>query len=255
MLKRSQCSENAKAQRSMGNCFSPGLTDDIPLAKLLDPDFKLESHNGFTSKSEAKSGLENQYSHVFASYDDDIEVQSSSGSEHDPESESDGESNAEMTDNTRPEPNESNTIPVYKLLDITVEDDIEDLDLQSPQLSVNVVVEQLLKDAKEHQAFHPWYQLEAVKAYLKLCIKFNHNPKILNPWTRASLAVAKLVGKGPYFAKKIQHLAIYIDQFYTLPPMESGKHHAHPLLLNDEHIMKAVCHYLTVIPLGDVSIN
>ncbi|KAG6855293.1 hypothetical protein H0H87_005366, partial [Tephrocybe sp. NHM501043] len=230
--------------------------------------FKLESHDGFTSKSEAKSGLENQYSHVFAPYDDNIEVQSSSGSEDDPESESDEESDAEMTDNTRsvllfltwiteietsnePEPNEPNTIPVHKLLDITVEDDIEDLDLQSPWLSVNVVVEQLLKDAKQHQAFHPWYQLEAVKAYLKLCIKFDHNPKILKPWNRASLAVAKSVGKGPYFAKKIRHLAIYIDLFHTLPPMGSGKHHAHPLLLNDEHIIKAVCHYLTVIPLGD----
>ena len=34
--------------------------------------------------------------------------------------------------------------------------------------------------------------------------------------------------------------------------MGSGKHHAHPSLLNDERVKQAVRHYLTVVPLGEV---
>jgi hypothetical protein len=77
-------------------------------------------------------------------------------------------------------------------------------------------------------------------------------PTIKNPSTRASEAIATSVGKGPYFAKKIQHLTVYIRQFHTLPPTGSGKHHAHPSLLNDERVAQAVRRYLTVVAIGEV---
>jgi hypothetical protein len=69
---------------------------------------------------------------------------------------------------------------------------------------------------------------------------------------RASHAVAISIGKGPYFARKVRMLHNYVEKFHTLPPMSAGKHHAHPSLLNNEHIAQAVRRYLTVLANGEV---
>ena len=84
--------------------------------------------------------------------------------------------------------------------------------------------------------------------------KYSCNPKIRNPRTRASQAITKGVGRGPYFAKQIWHLTLYIERFQTLPPPNADKHQAHPLLLNNERVLHAVHCYLTVIAVGKVSI-
>ena len=70
---------------------------------------------------------------------------------------------------------------------------------------------------------------------------------------RASLAVAKSIGKGPYFAHKIRTLTKYIGQFQTLPPTTIGNHNAHPSLLNNERMAQAVQRYLTVLADGEVN--
>ena len=70
---------------------------------------------------------------------------------------------------------------------------------------------------------------------------------------QAGLTVAKSVGKGPYFAHKVQSLVTYIKRFQCLPPNNVGKHHVHPSLLNDEQIYQAVHQYLAVQPVGEVS--
>jgi len=69
---------------------------------------------------------------------------------------------------------------------------------------------------------------------------------------QGSLAVAKSVGKGPYFAKKICHLVMYIGHFHTLLPARSGKLHAHLYFLNNEQIFQAVHYYLTVQEIREV---
>ena len=119
--------------------------------------------------------------------------------------------------------------------------------------TVGTIVMNLIKDAKCHKSFAALFKLQAVKYYLELLLKYSQNAKINNPRTRASLAVAKSVGKGPYFARKIRHLKLYIEHFRTLPPTSSGKHVGHPSLLNDERVAHAVRRYLTAVPLGDVS--
>ena len=58
--------------------------------------------------------------------------------------------------------------------------------------------------------------------------------------------------KGPYFAHKVRMLHNYVENFCTLPPMNAGKHHAHPSLLNNEHIAQVVRCYLTVLADGEV---
>lgn len=126
----------------------------------------------------------------------------------------------------------------------------DELDDSSP--SVGEIVNKLLKSARRHKSFIALYKLQAVKNYLELTLKYLRNPRVKNPRTRASLAIATAVGKGPYFARKIRHLALYIKKFHTLPPTNSGKHHAHPSLLNNERVAQAVRRYLTVVANGEV---
>ena len=78
-------------------------------------------------------------------------------------------------------------------------------------------------------------------------------PNIRDPVTQAGLTVAKSVGKGPYFAHKVQSLVIYVKQFQCLPPNNAGKHHVCPSLLNNEQIYQAIHQYLAVQPVGKVS--
>lgn len=120
------------------------------------------------------------------------------------------------------------------------------------RLSCPKIVDSLIKDAQKHGRYSTLLKLQSVKNFLELCDKYRRNPKVKNPRERASLAVAKGVGKGPYFAKSLRRLSIYIERYGTLPPTGSGRHHAHPSLLNDERILQAVRRYLNVIKLGEV---
>ncbi|KAI0092204.1 hypothetical protein BDY19DRAFT_928836 [Irpex rosettiformis] len=79
------------------------------------------------------------------------------------------------------------------------------------------------------------------------------NPRIKNPAQRASISIARSVGKGPYFARQLRHLRLYVYRFGTLPPNRSGKHHAHPSLLDNEHISIAVRRYLTILADGEIT--
>jgi len=83
----------------------------------------------------------------------------------------------------------------------------------------------------------------------------DHFHSILNiktPSPTASLGVAKSLGKGPYFAKKIHYPTMYIKHFHTLLPARSGKNHTHPSLLNNEQVSQAVHHYLTMQEISEV---
>jgi len=117
---------------------------------------------------------------------------------------------------------------------------------------IDTTVTELINDAKKHQSFGALFKLHAVWNYLELLECYHCILNIKNPATRLSLAVAKSVGKGPYFVKKICCLVIYINWFCTLPPPRSGKHHEHPSLLNNEQISQAVHRYLTVQEIGEV---
>ncbi|KAG6885412.1 hypothetical protein C0995_009294 [Termitomyces sp. Mi166 len=148
---------------------------------------------------------------------------------------------------------EVDEIPVEELLDITVDDEF-DSETSRAQPRIEGLVEQLLKDAKQHKSYGAVFKLQAVKNYFGLCKKFSANPKIKNPQTQAAFAVAKGVGKGAYFARQVAHLIRYMEHFHVLPSLGSGKHHAHPSILNDERVAQAVRRYLTVMPLGENNI-
>jgi hypothetical protein len=120
-------------------------------------------------------------------------------------------------------------------------------------IPTGTLVAGLIKDATKHKAFGALFKLHAVRNYLELHERYKLIPNIKNPTMRASLVVAKSVGKGPYLARQIRHLIIYINKFHTLPPSRAGKHHAHPSLLNNERVYQAVRRYLTVQEAGMVS--
>ena len=138
--------------------------------------------------------------------------------------------------------------PAVSFLSPTADDEI------GPEhVPTGTLVAGLIKDATKHKAFSALFKLHAVRNYLELCECYRLIPNIKNPAMRASLVVAKSVGKGPYLARQIQHLVIYINKFHTLPPSRAGKHHAHPSLLNNEQVYQAVRRYLTVQEAGMVS--
>jgi hypothetical protein len=131
---------------------------------------------------------------------------------------------------------------------------IDDEDAQAAEHEpVGVTVSKLTKLAKRHKSLTSLVHLQCIKSYLELCEKYKAKPNIKNPSGRASHAVARSIGKGPYFAKKIVRLKCYIEKFQTLPPTSSGQHHAHPSLLNNERIHQAVTRYLRVQANGEVS--
>jgi hypothetical protein len=145
-------------------------------------------------------------------------------------------------------PRSSEPLNPTDFLDPTADDEDE---AQRP--AVGDVVKSLINEAKKHQSFAALFKLNAVKTYLEVLERYRRVPNIKNPVTRAGLVVAKSVGKGPYFARRIRKLVTYVDRFHTLPPNGSGKHHAHPSLLNNERIYQAVRRYLAVQEVGEVS--
>ena len=108
-------------------------------------------------------------------------------------------------------------------------------------------VKKLIVEAKKFKSLTSLVHLYAVKSFVEFCAKYFDSPQIKNPTMHASHTVAASIGKGPYFARKIQGLHKYIECFHTLPPTNAGRHHAHPSLLNNEGIAQAVRHYLTVL--------
>ena len=132
--------------------------------------------------------------------------------------------------------NNTDPIPLaHSFLDPTADDEFEPI-----HIPIGTVVSGLIKDATKHKSFGALFKLHAVRNYLELHKCYRLNPNIKNPAMRASLAVARSVGKGPYLAHQIRHLVIYINKFHTIPPSCASKHHAHPSLLNNERVYQAV---------------
>ena len=115
-------------------------------------------------------------------------------------------------------------------------------------------IEKMIYMSKKHSSAPALFKLYTLKMYINLREQFQRNPRIHNPAQRASLSVAHSVGRGIYYARQLRALETYIYKFNTLPPRQSGLHHAHPTLLNNEHILLAVRRYLLILANGEVSI-
>ncbi|KAI6033075.1 hypothetical protein F5J12DRAFT_779417 [Pisolithus orientalis] len=82
-------------------------------------------------------------------------------------------------------------------------------------ISVLESTKQLIIDAKKYNSFTLLFYLTSLKQFMEL-------------WEK------------------------YVACYHALPPTNIGKHHAHPSLLNNEHIAQAVHQYLTVLSDGEI---
>lgn len=73
------------------------------------------------------------------------------------------------------------------------------------------------------------------------------------PCLVASLAVARCMGKGPYFARRIRQNEIYLLWSQHLPPTKGGTHHGPETLLDNETVLHNVQHYLAMQNVGTIT--
>ena len=113
-----------------------------------------------------------------------------------------------------------------------------------------------LKDAKKYNNT-PWgiktvTQIVAVIEYVKLCARYHKHNACRRPCLNASLAIARGMGKGPYFARQIRHIELYLLRHHCLPPPKSYTKHGHHTLLDNEVIVQNIRTYLAAQALGTV---
>jgi hypothetical protein len=89
----------------------------------------------------------------------------------------------------------ADTLPSAAWLE--VDDEFLDED-EGEHIDLMAIVNALIKATKKHKSFGSTFKLEAVKAYLELRGKYERNPKVLNPRTRASVS-CDLGGTWPLF--------------------------------------------------------
>jgi len=68
-----------------------------------------------------------------------------------------------------------------------------------------------------------------------------------------SIAIARSMGKGPYFAHQIRQLELYLKRYQHLPPPKKFTKHAHHMLLDNECILHDMRVYLAAQALGTVT--
>jgi hypothetical protein len=73
------------------------------------------------------------------------------------------------------------------------------------------------------------------------------------PCLNASLAIARRMGKGPYFAYQIRYNELFLLKNHYLSPPRSFVKHSHHSLLDNEAMLHDVCVYLIAQSLGTIS--
>lgn len=92
--------------------------------------------------------------------------------------------------------------------------------------------------------------LTAVSEYVKLRDRFEKHPKCKRPCLNASLAIARRMGKGPYFARQTRRNEVYLLKHKHLPPTKSGAQNGQYTLLDNETVLHGVRRYLAAQGLG-----
>jgi hypothetical protein len=118
------------------------------------------------------------------------------------------------------------------------------------------IVAECLKDVKKLKTNHSIKmvtQLTAVTEYVKLRERFEGQNSCKRPRLNASLAVARRMGKGSYFARQTHHNEIYLLRHRHLPPTKAGAHCGPETLLDNETVLHNVRRYLAAQNLGAIT--
>jgi hypothetical protein len=118
------------------------------------------------------------------------------------------------------------------------------------------IIRSCLKEIKKHNTRHAIKmisQLTAVSEYIKLRARYQKHNACKRPCLSASMAIARRMGKGPYFARQIRHNEMFLLQNKHLPPPKTFVRHGHHSLLDNEALLHNIRVYLATQALGNVS--
>jgi hypothetical protein len=136
------------------------------------------------------------------------------------------------------------------------EDKTTDLDRLPGARDVPATIRACLKDVKRLKTTHSikaFTRLTAVAEYLKLRDKYRRHPKCTRPCLNASLAIARRMGKGVYFARQIRQNEEYLAKHGRLCPSKESAQHGQYTLLDNESVVHGVRRYLAAQNLGSIT--
>ena len=153
-------------------------------------------------------------------------------------------------DETEPVPNAAEINAAREWLDINDDD--------SPQSSKDIleIIKTCLKAVKKlktGRTIKMMTQLVAITEYVKLRVRYQTQAKCSKPCLSASIAIARRMGKGGYFARQIRQNERYLLQHQQLPPSKAGTYHGQYTLLDNENVLHAVRRYLAAQDLGIIT--
>ena len=123
-------------------------------------------------------------------------------------------------------------------------------------IDIKEIIASCLKDAKRNNTIYAIKSLShlvAVSEYVDLCACYKAKKACKRPCLSASMAIARRMGKGPYFARQIRHNELYLLRHHQLPPPKTFIRHGHHTLLDNESVMHNVRTYLASQALGTVT--
>jgi hypothetical protein len=133
---------------------------------------------------------------------------------------------------------------------------IDDNDCLQSSKDILEIVKTCLKAVKKlktGRTIKMMTQLVAVAEYVKLRARYQTHAKCSQPCLSASLAIARRMGKGGYFARQIRRNERYLLQHQRLPPSKAGAYHGQYTLLDNENVLHAVRRYLAAQDLGTIT--
>ena len=133
---------------------------------------------------------------------------------------------------------------------------LDDNDDESEPVDILEIVKSCLKDIKKlatPRAIKMLMELTVVMQYVKLQEQYRVNPHCIWPCLNASLAIARRMGKGPYFAHKIHHNETFLLRHRRLPPLKAGIQAGHHTLLDNKSVQLAVRRYLAGLKVSTIT--
>ena len=132
---------------------------------------------------------------------------------------------------------------------LTEESDPESIDIIA-------IIHSRLREAKTSRSTHAIKtisKLSAVLEYVKLRARYRKQNTCKRPCLSVSIAIARRMGKGPYFARQICQNELYLKTHHYLPPPKRFSRHGHHTLLDNESVLHDVRAYLAAQALGTVT--
>ena len=126
-------------------------------------------------------------------------------------------------------------------------------------ISLPEIIQSCLKDvmlSKQHnnmRAMKMLCQLISVSEYVTLCATYRSSKACKQLCLKASIAIARRVGKGIYYARQVRYNELYLLKHHRLPPRKEYTWHGQYSLLDNEVVLHNVRVYLAAQSLGSVT--